>query len=92
AVLLDEGRGLPRDPSRAAVQLLLGVASDDGGLLRELAEQGGNWNPETLSALQRRLARAGLYQGAADGKPGPALNQALELWRNGGFNATALSG
>ncbi len=92
AVLLDEGRGIPRDPSRAAVQLLLGVASDDGSLLRELAEQGRNWNPETLISLQQRLARAGLYRGAADGIPGPALHNALETWRNGGFDTSALSG
>ncbi len=92
AVLLDEGRGIPRDASRAAVQLLLGVASDDGSLLHELTEQSENWTPETLSALQRRLARVGLYQGPTDGTPGPELGQALELWRNGGLSAAALSG
>ncbi|VDC32763.1 caspase family protein [Pseudogemmobacter humi] len=92
AVLLDEGRGVARDPGRAAVQLLLGVASDDGALLRELSTQAGNWRADTLASLQERLARVGLYDGPADGTPGPALDAALAGWRSGGFNASALSG
>lgn len=92
AVLLDEGRGVPRDSSAAAVQLLLGVASDDGSLLHELTERGSDWNPDTLAALQRRLNRAGLYRGQIDGKPGPALTQALQDWRNGGFDSSVLAG
>ncbi|WP_347265987.1 caspase family protein [Paracoccus sp. (in: a-proteobacteria)] len=92
AVLLDEGRGTAQDPAAAAVQLLLGVASDDGALLRELTDKGGDWNPGTLSALQQRLGRAGLYKGGIDGKPGPALSAALAQWRNGGFDSAALAG
>lgn len=91
AVLLDEGRGVPRDPSRAAIQLLLGVASDDGSLLRELSEHGSDWNAETLKSLQQRLARVDLYQGQADGIAGPGLSRALQLWRNGGFDASILT-
>ncbi|WP_299362898.1 caspase family protein [uncultured Paracoccus sp.] len=92
AVLLDEGRGVPRNPSQAAVQILLGVASDDGSLLRELAEQGQDWSRDTLVSLQQRLAAAGLFEGEADGHSGPALNRALVAWRNGGFDAAVLSG
>lgn len=91
AVLLDEGRGTARNPAYAAVQLLLGVASDDGSLLRELTEQGQNWSRDTLLSLQERLARAGLYPGHPDGVPGPMLAHALEVWRNGGFDSSVLS-
>jgi len=91
AVLLDEGRGGDPDPSAAAIQLLLGVASDGGELLGELTDHADNWNPRTLRALQGRLAISGLYHGATDGVPSPATRKALEDWRNGGFDAAALA-
>ncbi len=92
AVLLDEGRGTPRNAARASAQLLLGVASDDGSLLHELTKEAENWHPETLAALQQRLARAGLFSGIPDGSVGPALVQALQAWRTGGFNSSVLAG
>ncbi|MCR8725717.1 caspase family protein [Frigidibacter sp. ROC022] len=91
AVLLDEGRGVPQDPDAAAVQLLLGIASDDGAILQEFTEKAQNWHRETLRALQARLERAGLYDDALDGVSGPKLIAALQAWRNGGFDAEILA-
>lgn len=87
AVLLDEGRGTPRDPDRAAEMLLRGLAADQGETLRSLTEESaaGAWRQDTLVALQRRLADAGHYDGAIDGIPGPAFEAALQSWRRGGF-------
>ena len=88
AVLLDEGRGVPQNPERAAVQLLLGVASDGGDLMQELIETPQNWTPETMAALQRRLGLAGIE---VDAESADSLAKALQAWRNGGFSTAALS-
>ena len=46
---------------------------------------------ETLSAVQARLAEAGVYASAIDGLPGPNFTAALTRWRNGGFDAALLA-
>jgi len=92
AVLLDEGRGaMEPDPARAADMLLRGVASDSGGAEAQLTANAEAWSPATIRAVQSRLQGAGLYEGAIDGLSGPALARALDLWRNGGFNAAVLT-
>lgn len=91
AVLLDEGRGVPRDADAAAVQLLLGIASDDGTLLADFTQKAQSWNRETIRALQSRLERANLYHEKLDGSAGPKLAAALAAWRNGGFDAAILT-
>lgn len=88
AVLLDEGRGVTRSPERAAVQLLLGVASDNGALLEELRASAENWNPDTLESVARRLTKAGI---AVDLTQPGSLAAGLSAWRNGGFVAAVLS-
>ncbi|MGA0614012.1 caspase family protein [Paracoccus sp. KR1-242] len=90
AYLLAEGHGVAKSGLEASKYLLLGVASDDGSLLQELTAPGQSWPKDTLVEMQRRLGRVGLYSKGFDGLPGPALKQALEKWRNGGFNASAL--
>ncbi len=90
AILLDEGRGVGQDHGRAADMLLRGAAADDGQVLAQISQNADAWSPETLSAVQSRLARAGLYAGAIDGIAGPSMEGALEAWRNGGFAAEAL--
>jgi len=85
AVLLDEGRGQPADPSRAAELLLRAVASDDGRTMAELIQPGSTWAQPTLAALQAQLQAAGHYAGPTDGTSGPHLETALRSWRNGGF-------
>ncbi|RDC74176.1 peptidase C14, caspase catalytic subunit p20 [Rhodovulum sp. 12E13] len=90
AILLDEGRGVGRDAGRAADMLLRGAASDDGQALAQLTQNADAWSPETIRAVQGRLAQAGLYAGAIDGLAGPAMRAALEAWRNGGFVAEVL--
>jgi tetratricopeptide (TPR) repeat protein len=85
AVLLDEGRGIDRDPEAAAAMLLRGVASDHGEAMHQLTAEAAAWSPETLRAVQAELQRAGLYDGALDGLSGPRMAAALRDWRNGGW-------
>ena len=92
AILLDEGRGVSRNPEAAADQLLRGVAGDRGELLRQLTTQTNEWSRDTIRALQSRLKAAGYYSAGIDGLPGPSFNAALTRWRNGGFNAEVLGG
>ncbi|MEM0937153.1 MAG: caspase family protein [Pseudomonadota bacterium] len=90
AILLDEGRGEPPDPGRAADMLLRGAASDAGGSIAQLTQNAEAWSRETIVAVQERLAAAGHYTGAVDGISGPGLANALSLWRNGGFVSRVL--
>jgi tetratricopeptide (TPR) repeat protein len=90
AILLDEGRGIPRDPARAANLLLRGTAEDRGTLLRQLTERSNEWSRDTIAAVQERLAAAGFYTSTVDGLPGPNFTAALTRWRNGGFQADVL--
>jgi TPR repeat protein len=81
AVLLDEGRGVPKDPIAAADALLRGAAVDSGEIVGELTSRTGTWSRETISALQERMAAAGYYDGAIDGRAGPKFAAALRQWR-----------
>ena len=90
AILLDEGRGVPRDTERAANMLLRGSAEDDGTLNRQLTGAAEQWSRDTLAAVQARLRAAGLYHSSVDGIAGPAFAAALDAWRNGGFAAEVL--
>ncbi|MWD29014.1 peptidase C14, caspase catalytic subunit p20 [Aquicoccus sp. SCR17] len=90
AILLDEGRGVSRDPGRAANMLLRGAAEDRGEILQMLSESADQWSRETLREVQSRLKTAGFYTKAVDGVPGPNFTAALEKWRNGGFDADVL--
>jgi len=81
AKLLDEGRGVTKDPAGAADQLLRGAAGDDGSTISELAAKSSSWSLETIKAVQSRLKGAGYYTGAADGKGGAAMVSALKQWR-----------
>lgn len=90
AILLDEGRGVPRDTEAAANMLLRGAAEDDGTILRELTQAPDQWQRDTLRAVQTRLRAAGYYNSRIDGRSGPNFVAALEVWRNGGFVAEVL--
>ncbi|MEM9247611.1 MAG: caspase family protein [Pseudomonadota bacterium] len=90
AIILDEGRGSPPDPGRAADMLLRGAASDSGGAIAQLTQNADAWSRATIVAVQERLAAAGHYAGAIDGISGPGLAEALRLWRNGGFVSRVL--
>jgi len=91
AILLDEGRGTQRDPSRAAVMLLRGAAEDRGDIVRQLTSRADEWSPQTIRAVQGLLQEAGYYTAEVDGLPGPSFTSALEKWRNGGFNPSVLN-
>ena len=81
AVLLDEGRGVPKDPAAAADDLLRAVAADAGEAIVELTGRKQTWATDTIRNLQARLKSAGYYSGPIDGKSGPALAPALNKWR-----------
>lgn len=81
AAVLDEGRGVPKDPSAAADQLLRAVAADAGESIADLTGKSQTWTAATIKAVETRLAAAGYYSGPIDGKSGPALAPALKQWR-----------
>ncbi|MCF7699914.1 caspase family protein [Loktanella sp. M215] len=91
AILLDEGRGVIKDPDAAANMLLRGAAEDSGEINAMLQASAGEWTPATLMAIQTRLKAAGFYTKAIDGVPGPSLMAALADWRGGGFDASVLT-
>jgi tetratricopeptide (TPR) repeat protein len=81
AVLLDEGRGVPKDPSAAAEDLLRAVGTDSGETRAELTGKTQTWTAETVRQLQARLKSAGYYSGPIDGKSGAAIGPSLTQWR-----------
>ena len=91
AILLDEGRGVPRDPLEAARMLLRGAAEDDGAIVDQLSLASDQWSRDTLMDVQRLLQKAGYYNSTIDGIPGPSFVAALKEWRSGGFNPIILA-
>jgi tetratricopeptide (TPR) repeat protein len=95
AVLLDEGRGVSKNPAAAAEDLLRGVADDEGEVKGELSAKTPTkiqpWSLETIKELQTRLKSAGYYAGPIDGRSGPQLAPALTRWRLQGAGATQKS-
>ncbi len=81
AILLDEGRGVAKDPEAAAEELLRGVAGDSGEAFSQLTSKAPTWSHETIKAVEARLKSAGYYTGPVDGKGGAALAPALKQWR-----------
>jgi Caspase domain/Sel1 repeat len=81
AVLLDEGRGVAKNPSAAADELLRAVAADAGEARAELIGKAQTWTAETVRQLQARLKSAGYYTGPIDGKSGARIGSALTQWR-----------
>lgn len=81
AILLDEGRGVPKDPAAAAEELLRSVVGDDGAAFSQLTAKSSSWSHETIKAVQARLKGAGYFAGLVDGKGGAALAPALKQWR-----------
>jgi TPR repeat protein len=81
AVLLDEGRGVPKDPAAAADDLLRAVATDAGEARAELTGKNQTWTAETVRQLQTRLKSARYYAGPIDGKTGATIGPALSQWR-----------
>lgn len=90
AILLDEGRGVPRNHGGAANMLLRGVAEDRGALLTQLTTAANQWSRDTIREVQKRLKAAGYYASTVDGLPGPNFTASLNRWRNGGFKADVL--
>ncbi|GAA6159871.1 hypothetical protein NBRC116589_20450 [Ruegeria sp. HU-ET01832] len=91
AILLDEGRGVPRDPLEAARMLLRGAAEDDGAIVNQLSLASDQWTRETVIEVQKLLQKAGYYNSTIDGVPGPNFISALQQWRSGGFDPIILA-
>lgn len=89
AILLDEGRGVTKDPVSAADMLLRGIAADSGESIESLSTQATKWSHETIHALQIRLQATEFYDGKLDGRNGPKLLAALSGWRKGGYMAAS---
>ncbi len=90
AILLDEGREVPRDPVAAANMLLRGAVEDDGQSIAQMTQRTADWSRDTIAAVQERLKAAGFYTSTIDGRSGPNFVAALDAWRNGGFDADVL--
>lgn len=84
AILLDEGRGVPKDPGRAADLLLRGIASDSGEAMNQIVARSAAWSKETIQAVQDRLKRVGYYAGPVDGRGGARMRAPLQEWRRVG--------
>lgn len=84
AILLDEGRGVKKDPVAAGQMLLNGVVSDSGEAMAELTTRSAKWSPATVKAVQAELRTRGLYTGPIDGRGGKALAEPLRAWRRFG--------
>ncbi|MGF9759330.1 caspase family protein [Microvirga sp. 0TCS3.31] len=85
AILLDEGRGVAKNPSEAARMLLQGVATDSGEALSQITLRSSNWAKETVRAVQSHLKQSGYYSGPITGQGSPAFSTALRRWRNVGL-------
>jgi TPR repeat protein len=81
AILLDLGRGVARNPSAAAEELLACAREDDGECMTALTSATQRRSPDAIKALQARLRAAGYYAGPIDGRAGQGLAPALEQWR-----------
>ena len=81
AAVLDEGRGVAKNPAAAADELLRAVAADAGESIADLTRKTQTWTVDTIKAVEMRLSAAGYYSGPIDGKSGPALAPALKQWR-----------
>ncbi|MFK7837123.1 MAG: caspase family protein [Sulfitobacter sp.] len=90
AILLDEGRIVPKDHAAAANMLLRGAAEDSGQSIQQMTQATSDWSRDTIRAVQERLRAAGYYSSTVDGLSGPNFVAALETWRNGGFEADVL--
>ena len=58
---------MARDPDLAAEHLLAALAGGHKDAESELLRQPGAWSYATRRAIQRQLAKRGLYRGAAHG-------------------------
>ncbi|GJD76729.1 caspase family protein [Methylobacterium goesingense] len=85
AILLDEGRGVRKDPDNASDMLLMGVASDSGDAASQIIHRSSAWSTDTIRRLQERLRQAGYYRGPIDGKGGAKMETALRKWRSVGI-------
>lgn len=74
AWITEQGRGVPADPAEAARLYIEALrAGNDWPVTRDSAD----WPRDTARALQAALARAGVYEGATDGRIGPRSREAM---------------
>ncbi|MGQ0673460.1 MAG: caspase family protein [Hyphomicrobium sp.] len=77
AYLYDEGRGVARNPKRAAELLLKAFAAGDSRARADILDRHETWSFTTRREIQRRLTDKGLYRGPAHGFFDARTRQAL---------------
>lgn len=92
ATILDDGAILPKAPDRASRLLLLGMAEGDSALAATFFTElwSGEWDSETLRAVQSILTAAEQYNGPLNGVFNEDMKLALIGWRTGGFRPELL--
>lgn len=83
AFFYDEGRGVARSADKAAEHLLAALGAGHKEAARELIDRPHAWSYATRRAIQRSLARRGLYRGAAHGIFNKSTKRALEKVASG---------
>lgn len=83
AFFYDEGRGVARSADKAAEHLLAALSAGHKEAARELIERPHAWSYATRRAIQRALARRGLYRGAAHGIFNKSTKRALQKVASG---------
>ena len=81
AVFYDEGRGLDRNTTSAAMYLLKAYAAGDIDAKSDLFEHNRRLSRSTRRAIQRQLQSDGLYQGAIHGVFNASTRRALTRYR-----------
>lgn len=83
AFLYDEGRGVARNPERAATHLLAALEAGDDGAERDALQRASSWSYATRRAIQRQLSARGLYRGEAHGVFNSSTKNALRRVASG---------
>lgn len=83
AYFYDEGRGVARNADQAAEHLLAALAGGHKDAAHDLLERPEAWSYATRRAIQRALARRGLYRGAVHGIFNLSTRRALQKVASG---------
>ena len=78
AFFYDEGRGVARSAERAADHVISALAAGHKDAQSDLVSRPGAWSYRTRRAIQKALARRGLYRGAVHGIFNKSTQRALQ--------------
>ena len=80
AVLYEEGKGVGRNPRKAAEYLLMAYKAGHKDTRGELNQRGEPWSQATRREIQAILKKAGIFKGKVDGAFGAPTSAALKAW------------